>query len=378
MLRDRVDSWIGRRPNRALLYAAGFGLAAAGPSILSEFWIGLLPRFIVLAILAISLDLLWGHTGLLSFGHGAFLALGAYATALMLKHHGPAGPGLSYVAIGLAVLVPVVVALLLGYFMFYGRVSGVFFGIITLSLTSVFQLLAVSSYSLTGGQNGVSGVPPMALGIPGVWTTEIGIANDRGNYYTALVGLFVVFLVARYITNGPAGRTMRALATDERRTLSLGYNVPLVKTIVFATSAGMAGFAGALYSPLRLVNPELFSITFSLMAIIFVAVGGRGRIVGAVAGAMFVNVAQEKLASNSPEHWLFFLGLGFVAIVVFLPMGITGALAQLWHWRRVSPAGDAATGEDLGADVEVPKVLPSPNDATFVVPQTSEEEVPVR
>jgi urea transport system permease protein len=368
VLRDRIDTWLTHRPARALLYVGAFGCAALGPAVLSDFWVGLLPRFIVLAILAVSLDLLWGHTGLLSFGHGAFLAGGAYTTALILKHHGPGGPGLSYLAIGLSVLVPVVVALLLGYFMFYGQVSGVFFGIITMSLTSVFQLLAISSYSLTGGQNGVSGVPPMTLGIPGVWTTDIGIVNDRGNYYTALAGLLVVFLVARYITNGPAGRTMRAVRANEARTQSLGYNVPLVKTIVFATSAGMAGFAGALYSPLRLVNPELFSITFSLMAIIFVAVGGRGRLVGAVTGAIFVNVMQETLASNSPEHWLFFLGLGFVLIVLFLPMGIAGALASLWHWRRPVPPPPVPP--------EAPLVMPPAGDEV-AAPARDTEEVSV-
>jgi urea ABC transporter permease protein UrtC len=317
-------------------------LVAAGPLFVNDFWLGILPRFFVLGILALSVDLLWGYTGLLSFGQGAFLGLGAYSVALVLKNYGTDSVGFTYLGVLFAIVIPVFVASLLGYFMFYGHVSGVFFGIITLSLTAVFHLVAVGSYSWTGGENGVTGVSAFPIGIPGLWTTELGIANDQGNYYMAMIGALLALLVARYIVTGPAGRTMRAIMTDEARTESLGYNAALVKTIVFATGAGMAGFAGALYAPLHLVNPLLFALEFSVMALIFVAVGGRGTLIGAFVGAVFVGVVEQLLASEQPELWLFLLGLMFIAVVLIFPKGIVGAVLTLWRRgrRTVSPMPD--------------------------------------
>jgi urea transport system permease protein len=139
---------------------------------------------------------------------------------------------------------------------------------------------------------------------------------------------------------------LRAIRENEGRTESLGYNIAQIKVIVFATSAGLAGFAGALYAPLRLVNPELFSLPLSVMAIIFVAIGGRGTLVGAFIGAVFVNVLQQLLAANSPELWLFVLGLAFIAIVLFFPMGFVGWVARLWRRGR-EPQAPAAHLEDM-------------------------------
>jgi urea transport system permease protein len=332
---ERVDGALGTRGARLVVYAALVALVACGPFFVSDFWLGVLPRFFVLGIFALSLDLLWGYTGLLSFGQGAFLGLGAYSVALVLKNWGASGSvGWTYLGLLLAILIPVAVAVALGYFMFYGRVSGVFFGIVTLSLTAIFHLIAVGSYSWTGGENGVTGVYAYPIGIPGVWELELGIANDRGNYYVAFVGAAIAFAVTRFIVASPAGRTMRAITASEARTESLGYNVPLIKIIVFATSAAIAGFAGALYAPLQLVNPGLFDLPLSVMAIIFVAVGGRGTLVGAFVGAVFVGVIEQLLASEQPELWAFLLGLMFVAVVLVLPRGIVGGLVSLWERMR--------------------------------------------
>lgn len=346
-LGDRLEAAGRRSAGRLAIYTAVLALVSTGPLFVSDFWMGLLPRFFVLGILALSLDLLWGYTGLLSFGQGAFLGLGAYSVALVLKNYGTDSAGWTYLGVLLALVVPVAVAVILGYLMFYGRVSGVFFGIITLSLTAVFQLVAVGSYSWTGGENGVTGVSLIPIGIPGVWTTEIGIANDRGNYYVAMIGALIAFVIARTIIRGPAGRAMRAITTNEGRTESLGYNVPLIKTIVFATSAALAGFAGALYAPLHLVNPQLFDLPFSVMAIIYVAVGGRGTLVGAFVGAVFVGVIEQVLASAQPELWLFLLGLMFIAVVLVFPRGLLGAAAALGHHGRamLSPSRSQETTE---------------------------------
>jgi urea transport system permease protein len=355
--RDRIDGFLAQRTGRIAVYVVVFGLAALAPAVLGDFWVGVLPRFLVLGILALSLDLLWGYGGLLSFGQGAFFGLGAYAMALSIKHLGPGGVWLTYAGWALAILVAVLVAVLLGYFMFYGGVSGVFFGIITLSVTTVLGLLAVSSYSLTGGENGVTGVTSMAVGIPGLWTTDIGIANILGNYYTALAGVFVMLLLTRYIVRGPAGRALLAVQANEGRTEALGYNVALIKLIVFATSAGIAGFAGALYTPLRLVNPELFSVTLSVTAIIFVAVGGRRTLIGALIGAVTVNVLQQLLAANSPQMWLLILGVTFVVVVLFFPVGIAGAVANAWRRGReavppVAHLEDLVIATEPGGDLE--------------------------
>jgi urea transport system permease protein len=373
-LRDRIDAVLERRSARAVVYVVAFGLVALGPAVLGSFWVGLLPRLFVLGILALSLDLLWGYGGMLSFGQGAFFGLGAYSTALMLKHLGPGGPLLTYSAWAVAILVPVVVALLLGYFMFYGGVSGVFFGIITLSVTTLLALVAVSSYALTGGENGVTGVSRFPIGIPGVWTTELGIANDLGNYYVALAAVAGTLLIARYIVRGPAGQVLKAVQANEGRTQALGYNVALVKVIVFTTSAALAGLAGALYAPLRLVNPELFALPLSVSVIIFVAVGGRGTLVGGLIGAVLVNVLQQLLAANSPRLWLLILGLAFIAIVLFFPTGIVGALARLWrrgrdeappvaHLEELLALESTETGGAVdigpGQDAELPTVAPS-------------------
>lgn len=363
-IRDRVDRIFTKLPVRSGMYAAVFGIAALGPSVLSPFWVGVLPRFMVLGIFALSLDLLWGYSGLLSFGQGAFLGIGAYSLALLLQKQGPEGAWLTWVGIGLGILLAVVAALALGYFMFYGKVSGVFFGIITLSVVSILQLMTISSYSFTGGENGVTGVAVMPAGIPWLWEFDLGITNQDGNYYMALFGAFVAFLFTRTLVRSPAGQALLAVKANEARTEALGYNVRLIKVLAFATSAGIGAFAGALYAPLVLVNPQLFQLPLSVMAIVFVALGGRGTLVGAFVGALVINSLEQELASSSPELWRLTLGLIFIGAVMLFPRGIMGGLRALWRrGREVKPHADHLEDlielEEGGAEADVQESVPT-------------------
>jgi len=340
-LRDRTDQLLTRLSARAGVYVLVFAVAALGPTVLSPFWLTVMPRFIVLGIFALSLDLLWGYSGLLSFGQGAFLGIGAYSVALLLQKQGPEDAWLTYLGVILGVLLAVVLAAALGYFMFYGKVSGVFFGIITLCVVSILQLITISSFSYTGGENGVTGVAVVPVGIPWVWEFELGITNQSGNYYMALFGAFVALLFTRTLVRSPAGHALLALKDNEARTEALGYNVRLIKVLVFATSAGVAAFAGVLYAPLVLVNPQLFQLPLSVMAIVFVAVGGRGTLVGAFIGALVINILEQKLASSWPELWRLSLGFIFIGAVMLFPLGIAGGFRTLWRrGRGATPPAD--------------------------------------
>jgi urea ABC transporter permease protein UrtC len=285
-------------------------------------------RFMAFAILALSLDLLWGYTGLLSFGHGAFFGIGAYALGLVLKYFNFTGA--TYVGLLLGVLGPMIIAAIFGYFLFYGRVSGIYFGIIMLAFTTICGTIAINTFHLTGGYNGLYGtfLRP-TFGIPGLWEYQRTLTNNYANYYTAMVGLIAAFVFSFYLANKPIGKVLLAIKNNEDRMEYLGYNVPKCKTWIFVIACGMAGFAGCMSVPIRFLAPSTFSLAFSIQIIIWLAVGGRGTLIGAVIGTLVVSYMREFLSAGFENYWLLLMGIFFVLVVVFEPDGIIGMYRRI-------------------------------------------------
>jgi urea ABC transporter permease protein UrtC len=294
------------------------GVAAFLPAVLSIYSQTLATRFMVFSILAISLDLLWGYGGVVSFGHALFFGLGAYAVAVTLTWTGGIGGTLLGLAMGMAV--PALLALALGLFLFYARVSGVYFGIVTLALTVVFETIAIVSRDVTGGLDGLYG-----FSIPTIWLPVLGqveIWGPRNPYYAALVGLVVSFLIARWITSSSFGVTIRAIRDDEARVEMLGYHVPFIKTVLLVIACLMAGFAGSLYTTVGFVSPTLLGVFFSTQVLVWVGIGGRGTLVGPILGTILVGILETALSGRYQDIWPLFVGLTFLAVVLFWPRGL--------------------------------------------------------
>lgn len=289
-----------------------------------SYQVYLLTKVMTFAILALSLDLMWGYAGILSFGHSAFFALGAYSLGLTLKYTGL--EGYTYLGLLAAVIIPVLVAFLIGSFVFYGKVSGVYFGIITLAVTFIFQQLFITMIKYTGGDNGLYGFPYPALVLPG--GVSFSLADPQFLYYFVLVFLILTYLLCKRIINLPFGRAIRGIKDNQSRMLSFGYSVPFLQTVVFAIAAGIAGFAGALYVPVGFIHPSLFGLAFSTQIIVWVAVGGRGTLIGAVVGAFVLSYLESFLSSEFVNIWLMFIGVFMIATVLFWPQGIMGYIKE--------------------------------------------------
>ncbi len=322
--------WPGRRG-----VLAGYGLALLllllFPWVSNSYQVGLLAKFLTYALLALSLDLLWGYTGVLNFAHGLFFGLGAYALALVLTHWGDV-PGATYLGLLLAITVPGVLALLLGYAMFFGRVSGVYFAIVTFAVGAIFQSITIVWIEFTGGLNGLYGFPNPRLGIPGRW--EVEVTGTLLPYYLIVGVLAGVYFLARRLVNSPFGQALQALKDNEDRVEFLGYHVPGIKLIIFTISCALAGLSGAVYVPVGFVSAEIMGILFSTAVIVWVAVGGRGTLLGAVLGALVVNYLQTFMSDVLVFYWLLFIGLFFMGVVMFVPDGLVGLLQRLL--RRLS------------------------------------------
>jgi urea transport system permease protein len=347
-----VDLVIGKsrvsRKRKALLVEVGVVIAIAllliliMPLILSEFRLNLLGRYLALAIVALGIDLIWGYTGMLSLGHGVFFALGGYALGMHLKLQIPYDassqlpdfmglygvtelpwfwqPFHSFSFSILAVLLlPTLLAAFLGYLVFRNRIKGVYFSILTQAATIVFFNFFNGQQKLFNGTNGLIDFKTL-------------LGADVGNNKTQVIFyiLTVIFLVAayalcRWLTTGRLGRLLIALRDDESRIRFSGYDPTEFKVLVFAVSAGLAGIAGALYTlQSQSISPRAMDIAFSIEMVIWVAVGGRATLIGAILGALLVNYGKSLLSEQFPEIWLFFQGALFLIVVTVLPDGIVG------------------------------------------------------
>lgn len=302
------------------------------PGMADDYQTSILAKFLAFGVFALSLDLIWGYAGIVNFGHAIFFGCGAYAMGITLRFLDI--PGATYIAALAAILVPMVVGLVLGYFLFYGRVSGIFFGVVTLALTGAVQSLIIINIDLTGGLNGLYDYPIPVLGIPGIWEFEWFGANVP--YYISLAGAAIAFWIARFIVTSDFGRIMRGIKENEDRVEFLGYNVPAIRLVIFVIACGMAGFSGALYVPVGFISPELAGLAMSTGVLVWVAVGGRGTLIGAFIGALLVNYLQTLLSDALVVLWLLIVGVFFILVVLFWPGGVMDLAKSPWVSRNLA------------------------------------------
>ena len=339
-LSERIGAWIPPVIMLAALLVA--------PLVLSEFRIALLGKFLTFAILALALNLIWGYAGMLSLGHGVFFGLGGYAMAMYLKLESAGGKlpdfmfwsGLTelpifwapfkyaWFAIPMTFIVPAALAGALGYLVFRSRITGVYFALITQALALIASILFIGQQPYTGGTNGITNYATMfgfALNSP---TIQIVL------YYVTLSVLTAAYLLCSWVIASRFGRLLVAMRDDENRVRFSGYNPAILKTLVFSLSAGLAGIAGALFAPqVGIISPTMMGIVPSIEVAIWVAVGGRGVLMGAVLGAIVVNGAKSGLSESFPAIWQYFLGLVFIGAVLLFPTGMMGLLRGE-AWRR--------------------------------------------
>jgi len=334
-----------------LLVLGGAGLLAAANAadMVPTYAVSLVGKYLCFAILALALDLVWGFAGILSLGHAAFFALGGYAMGMyLMRQIGTRGvygnailpdfmvflnwkelpwywTGFDNPAFALlmAVAVPGALAWVFGWFAFRSRVSGVYLSIITQALTYALLLAFFRNDMGFGGNNGLTDFKDM-FGLP--------LQSDsvrRGLLVATAVILSGALLVARTVVTSRFGKVLIAVRDSESRTRFLGYRPERYKLFVFVLSAVMAGIGGALYVPqVGIINPSEFAPANSIEAVIWVAVGGRGTLVGAILGAILVNAGKTYFTGALPELWLFALGAMFILVTLLLPRGILGLFAR--------------------------------------------------
>jgi urea transport system permease protein len=353
----------------------GVLLLVVAPLLLSDFRLSLMGRFLAFSMVAMSLGLIWGYGGMLCLGQGLFFALGAYAMGMYLKLEasGDSIPdfmlwsGLRelpwfwvpfsspFFAIIAAVLIPMALATLVGYLIFRSRVQGVYFAIITQALTLIFALLFVGQQPYTGGTNGMTNLSTI-FGLPlSAQSTQLTL------YIVTVLSLGAVYLLSQWFIHSRFGRLLVAMRDDENRVRFLGYNPAILKTMVFAVSAGIAGLAGALFVPqVGIISPSMMGVVFSLEIVVWVAVGGRGYLAGAILGALLVNWAKSGLSESFPDIWSYFQGALFIGAVLLFPSGLVGFFKEqvpaLWaRARRQEPqqAGGAALADGVDEQASV-------------------------
>lgn len=337
-------TWWGRI---ALLGAAV--LLAGVPLVANGYQLDLLSTALIYGLFAMSLDLIWGYTGILNLGHGVFFGLGAYASAMVMKGFDLFNPTLP--AFLAAIALPMALAFLLGCAAFFSGTVEVYFAIITLAVSLMFEKVVIVSYDFTGGSNGIINIPYYSLGP----SLEEGLILDQPAlfFYFVLGVVLLCFLLARKIVTSPFGRVLEAIRENSVRTGVLGYNVVKYKLIIFVISGGIAGLAGALFAPVSgIVYPALFGIILSASVLIWVAVGGRGTLVGAFIGALVIKLGEAYLSDVLVTAYLIIIGALFVVVVVLLPSGLAGIFLRNGSRNAPSSRGGARRARERLGIVE--------------------------
>lgn len=347
--------------------AAGFALGAVlllgvAPAVLPAFSLALLGKFLCFAIVAVGIGLAWGRGGMLTLGQGVFFGLGAYIMAMHMKLadaslFGGSGvpdfmslygsgevPGWwepfrsPAVALLAVVLVPGLVALILGLAIFKRRVKGAYFAILSQALAAAFAVFLIGQQATTGGSNGLNGFRSF-------FGFDLKDPNNKLMLYMiAAVVLLLSLAAARQLMHSRLGELLVAVRDQEERVRFLGYDPATVKTVIYVVAAVLAGVAGALFVPLvGIISPADVGVIPSIAFLIGVAIGGRATLLGPVLGAVGVAAAQSSLSSTFPSFWVYFQGLLFVLVIGFMPGGLA-SLPALVRRRRGTPQS-AATHE---------------------------------
>jgi urea transport system permease protein len=338
----------------------------------SNFTITVYGKYLCYAMLAISVDLLWGYTGLLSLGQALFFALGGYMMGMYLmrmigdlgQYHQPIPDFLVFLgwsslpafwkpfnnfpfAILMAIVLPGTLAGIFGYLAFRSRIRGVYFSILTQALTYAACLLFFRNSLLLGGNNGFTDFKF----ILGHDTREP--ATQRGLFIASGIALLLVYLFCKWLTKTKFGKVQRAIRDSENRVMFSGYSTANFKLFIFVLAAVIASLAGVLYVPqVGIINPSEMSPEKSLEAVVWVSVGGRGTLVGPIIGAFAVNAMKSWATRAYPDLWLIFLGTMFILVTVFMPKGIIGLPAQLRgvfnkFTAKKMPVEPAAASEEI-------------------------------
>jgi urea transport system permease protein len=344
--------------------------------VIQDLTLSLWGKYICYGILAVSIDLLWGYTGLLCLGQALFFSIGGYMMGMhLMLMIGKLGQykselpdffvflGHTYLpsfwkpfysfpfAVAMVILVPAILAYIFGFLAFRSRIKGVYFSILTQALTYGAALLFFRNELLMGGNNGFTDFKTIVgadLRLP---------ETKRGLYIASALLLVAVVAFCKWLTHTRFGLIQRAIRDSENRVLFSGYATANFKLFIFVTSAIIAGLAGALFVPQAgIINPSEMTTEKSLEAVVWVALGGRGTLVGPVIGAIGVNAIKSWASRAYPDYWLLILGGTFVLIVMFMPKGIVGLPAQiqgaLQRWRKKSDDDETptTTGKSTATD----------------------------
>ncbi len=322
-----------------------------------RYWLPLFTRYMALALFALSVDMVWGYTGLLSLGQGLYFGLGVYAVGYCLKlRHAAEQAGKPFVAapdmempdfmafsrleqvpswiaplidirvaLAVAVIVPTLVAFIFGAVVFWRGIKGVYFALITQGLLLAVFTFVDTQIAYCGGRVGMTYLNYLEL---------FGHTFKMESLYYLVTGTVVLaFIICAWLMSSKFGRILTAIRDNENRVLALGYNTAMYKTFVFTVAGAIAGIAGALYvSALRTAGPDRFGIVFSIEVVIMVAVGGRGTLVGAVLGAILVSLAETYIGDIWRELWQITEGLLFIFVVLVMPEGIVGVIPKIARW----------------------------------------------
>ncbi|MDP6771009.1 MAG: urea ABC transporter permease subunit UrtC [Anaerolineales bacterium] len=335
------------------------------PSFLSMFRLGLAAKYLSFAFPAVGIVLIWGYGGILSLGQAAFFGLGSYMMAMFLKLEAAANPDSSsgtalstffgteglpdfmawnsvevlpwwwepfhhvWFTIPAILIIPAVLAFALGYVNFRNRVSGVYFAIVTLSISAIMMIVIIGNQGLTGGVNGINDFKTFM---------GLDLDNDRAKlvlYFITCILLLVAISIGQFILRSRAGRVLVAIRDLEDRARFSGYDPAMFKAFIFAVAALFSAVGGAMFSiQWGLASPALVGIVPSIEMVIYAAVGGRLSLIGAVYGAFLVGYAKTVFSENFVEYWIYFIGALFVFVVMFLPKGLAGLVDLLRNPRE--------------------------------------------
>ena len=361
-------------------YAAFIALILVLPLFLGEFWINRIAKYLVFGMLGVAICLSWGYAGILNLGQGLFFGLGAYMMAMSLKlasntsmQQGSdtpvpdfmfwnAEPGAKselccitktsflwtpfqsqWFGFGMAIVVPTVLAALVGGIVFRKRIAGVFISIITLALVLLVRLLVIDGQPLTNGFNGLTDLGNFAIG-------DFQFDSySKATYYVVALALALTLIGTRLLVETRAGLVLQAVRDDANRARYLGFDVPNFQIFFFAVSAAIAGLAGLLYvNVAEFASPTFMDLSFSITMVVWAAVGGRNSILGACIGAILINMIEAGMSETQAlvESWRAIIGVIFIVVVLFLPRGLAGLAndaldAMLGRWGKAARAGRA-------------------------------------